>query len=408
MNTTVSLSLVNVCSFAFLSVLCATVYGGMRRHSSPASQGALGSLAWLAAALLIGSIEITILGVNGGTTAELAAITLMAPVAYLCVAQAARLIVGHCHQNWRVIAGVGTLQLASLLLLGLEVPFIYQTAPFQLACALAIVECKMRLGQAPHRGSLDALLALGFAALLSVFLIRIPLYFWLFDGTTTYAAVKASQVDKILLTTSGLLTPPIVCMLLAKIIGGVIETYRRRSERDGLTGLLNRQAFHDLADRRQSCGGAVVFCDIDHFKRVNDRYGHHVGDIVLRAFANLLDVTGFRAGRVGGEEFALLMPGASAIEAARIANAIRASFRPCVDPTIAPDLHLSASFGISAYAAGERAKSAFVRADRSLYRAKAEGRDRVKIELAADANGPGDFATTFGSSHLAFAAQNAV
>ena len=380
MNMTVSLSLVNVCSFAFLSVLCASIYAGMRSRAPHAS---LTSLAWLSAALLIGSVEIIVLGLDGGTTVELSVVTVMVPAAYLCVAQSARVIAGRRSRSWGTIAAVGGLSLAALALVGLGAPFIYQTLPFQLACAVAIADCIMRLSALPRRGLMDHLLTAALAALALVFLSRIPLFLWLFDHTTTYADVEASLVEKALLVASGLLTPPIVCMLLARIVGGVIETYRNRSEHDGLTGLLNRQAFHELAERPQPCAGAVVFCDIDHFKQVNDLYGHPVGDEVIRAFAHLLGVTGFHAGRVGGEEFGLLVPGASAIEAARIANAIRAGFRASLDPSIAPDLHLSASFGISAYGAGERPKTAFARADRSLYRAKAEGRDRVKIEPAA-------------------------
>ncbi|GAU86379.1 GGDEF domain-containing protein [Bosea sp. BIWAKO-01] len=128
-------------------------------------------------------------------------------------------------------------------------------------------------------------------------------------------------------------------------------------------------------------GGALVLCDIDHFKQVNDRYGHQAGDEIICAFAQLLERTGEAAARIGGEEFALLLPGQGASVAGELAGMVRARFHAAGHPLIAPDHRLSASFGVATYRAGEPLRDVFVRADAAIYRAKHEGRNRVVIGL---------------------------
>jgi diguanylate cyclase (GGDEF)-like protein len=259
--------------------------------------------------------------------------------------------------------------------------------PFQLASALAVSESIVRLARVPRRHVVDLCLIATLSGLAAIFLVRIPLYLILFEPGSHYAVIRVSSFQRLSLAMSGLLTPLTAFLLMVKVIGGVISTYRMRSERDGLTGLLNRQSF-DLAvagERRAS--GAVIMCDIDHFKQVNDRYGHAAGDEVLRAFAALLETTGHRAGRMGGEEFALLLPGRGVAEAAGIADMIRQRFHTGAWPGIAADHRLSASFGVAQYRSGADPKAVFVRADAALYRAKEAGRNRVIV--AEDRDGAG-------------------
>ncbi|ELT44247.1 diguanylate cyclase domain-containing protein [Arthrobacter nitrophenolicus] len=157
------------------------------------------------------------------------------------------------------------------------------------------------------------------------------------------------------------------------------------ASRDDLTGLLNRKAFVDLAaellsDRTITRGsGALILADLDHFKTVNDTYGHAAGDIALQRFAEACTDTVRSTdlvGRYGGEEFVLLIPGASAERAELIAEEIsrRLASAPTVDGMEMP----TASYGISTYDAGTaEVDSVIAAADAALYVAKSGGRNRT-------------------------------
>jgi diguanylate cyclase (GGDEF)-like protein len=370
MGTMVSLSLVEVGILAFLACLCGAIYGGLRNQSS---------LAWLAAALFCGAIGILVLSAARGSTAEQVAITILAPAAYLCVGQCVRIIAGQQGQYRALHGAVLALTGIAVLLAVVDVPFLYQTQPFQLACALAASESIVRLVRTGQRRVLDVCLIGALIGLAAMFLARIPAYLILFDAGTHYAQMKATLFERTALAVSGLLGPVAAFLLLVKIIASVIATYRMRSERDGLTGLLNRHSFDLVVAGQRRASGAVILCDIDHFKRVNDRYGHAVGDDVLRAFAGLLESTGNRGGRMGGEEFALLLPGRNAVEAASVAEMIRRRFHSGTYSGVAADHRLSASFGVAEYRFGANPKTIFIQADAALYRAKEAGRNCVML-----------------------------
>lgn len=157
---------------------------------------------------------------------------------------------------------------------------------------------------------------------------------------------------------------------------------------DPLTGLYNRRAFDECCDTefsrtlRSGTSLAIIMCDLDHFKKVNDQYGHHIGDEVLRRFAAILkdrirqhDVVA----RFGGEEFILLLPNNNIEQGLQLAEQLRAK-TAATQITIDRDisLTLSASFGVAHYCFGDREWSAVLqRADNALYAAKKQGRNRV-------------------------------
>jgi len=155
---------------------------------------------------------------------------------------------------------------------------------------------------------------------------------------------------------------------------------------DSLTGLLNRRAGTDKLtaeiERARRAGSALslVLLDIDHFKQVNDHFGHDVGDRVLREVADLLRARIRKtdaAARWGGEEFALILPETGLDGADRFAGELLARMRGIRTPDGAP---LSASFGVVALDADESASALVKRADRLMYRAKHAGRGRVERE----------------------------
>jgi diguanylate cyclase (GGDEF)-like protein/PAS domain S-box-containing protein len=167
---------------------------------------------------------------------------------------------------------------------------------------------------------------------------------------------------------------------------------RQEAESDPLTGLANRRALARMLDIQlqvQMCEGrplCLVLADLDHFKSVNDGWGHACGDRVLAAFADLLRHQS-RAedlvARYGGEEFMILLPDASLEVATRVAERLRVATPDVTPPEMAPR-RLTASFGVAEAAPGEPASRFLLRADAALYRAKAAGRDRVEVSPADD------------------------
>jgi diguanylate cyclase (GGDEF)-like protein/PAS domain S-box-containing protein len=156
------------------------------------------------------------------------------------------------------------------------------------------------------------------------------------------------------------------------------------AERDALTGLMNRRRFEEalaehLADRR-AAGGALLLLDLDHFKFVNDSFGHAAGDDLVRAIATGLSehVRGTdMLARLGGDEFAVLLPSASADDAAAMAHRLVA----VVEESRPSGLQVGASVGVTCFAAGDEttAGDLLVSADIALYEAKERGRGRVEF-----------------------------
>jgi len=153
---------------------------------------------------------------------------------------------------------------------------------------------------------------------------------------------------------------------------------------DSLTGLLNRYAFFDQAEalRQRPAGAAqlsLLMLDLDHFKRINDRFGHATGDEALRLFAH--SVRGVLAGRgimgrLGGEEFALALA-CPLKEALEVAEQLRVAVSAALLPTNGEPYMVTVSIGVAALRAGETLTAALARADQALYDAKGAGRNRV-------------------------------
>jgi diguanylate cyclase (GGDEF)-like protein len=161
------------------------------------------------------------------------------------------------------------------------------------------------------------------------------------------------------------------------------EGLTRLASTDGLTGLWNRRklyavlgALHETHGRDGS-GYSVVLADIDHFKIINDEYGHPRGDEVLVRFAELLRHLGEgEAFRYGGEEFAWVLPNVETHGAVALAERLRTRLAK----TPLAGLGVTASFGVAMARPGDSVSSLLERADRALYSAKKRGRDRVGIE----------------------------
>ncbi len=150
---------------------------------------------------------------------------------------------------------------------------------------------------------------------------------------------------------------------------------------DGLTGLANRAGWNDRAARAYEAmedrPTAIVFFDIDHFKRINDQHGHEGGDAVLQRLGGILKARlagGDYAARIGGEEFAVLMVGENAESAQSFAERVRAEFAKGYG-----GIHSTVCAGISYRQPGDTLRAQMRRADQALYEAKEAGRDRLVV-----------------------------
>lgn len=183
---------------------------------------------------------------------------------------------------------------------------------------------------------------------------------------------------------SGLL---IALMLFVAVALDVIEDFRRESGSDTLTGLLNRRGFHLVATPLWNNAGmrplSVAYCDLDHFKSINDTFGHAVGDRVLRQFSDIVsselrhwDV----AARFGGEEFVLLLPRASGEAALAIVERVRGVLRATRFDELSDGRAVTASFGVAQAGPTETLAELIHRADLMVYAAKRAGRDRCLLD----------------------------
>lgn len=164
------------------------------------------------------------------------------------------------------------------------------------------------------------------------------------------------------------------------------ETLQHAALTDGLTGMQNRRYFDDALKeyleefRRIEKPVGLMILDLDHFKQVNDTHGHDVGDQVLRAVASCLkDMTRYHdvVARLGGEEFAVVTPNMDTELLAKFAERIRKAIASMSVTTGNVRLTITTSVGLAVWDRRETAEAFYRRADRRLYEAKRQGRNRV-------------------------------
>jgi len=169
-----------------------------------------------------------------------------------------------------------------------------------------------------------------------------------------------------------------------------IKNLRFLAERDPLTGLYNRRAFFERARpmleecKARQCPGTIAILDIDHFKKVNDTYGHDAGDQVIKRVAKVLDERSERSGtltaRFGGEEFVLLFSGRANEDVQAECEAIRQEIAAMKIPHEKTFLGISVSIGAAVIQHDEGMDNNLNAADQMLYMAKADGRNRVVFD----------------------------
>jgi diguanylate cyclase (GGDEF)-like protein len=271
---------------------------------------------------------------------------------------------------------------------------LYQSPYFVMqAIAVGIV------AQAKGRSRLDNVLMALLAASAFQFLSK-PFLFQAFGGTgasaqdylaTNYALVSQSM--------GTVFAVAVALMLLVILVRDVLADAAARSEADALSGLLNRGGFEARAEpvlqdaRRLGVPTSLIIADLDHFKAVNDTFGHAFGDCVIATFAGFLRsamADHHVAGRIGGEEFAILLPGTNLVAARLFAEGARSAFSTLIIQGMPETKRCTASFGVAELAPGETISDLLARADKALYLAKNSGRDCVKIAPRPDMRRSGD------------------
>ncbi len=238
-----------------------------------------------------------------------------------------------------------------------------------------------------NRRSLDTLLAWLLAASAVHFLSKpfIAVIYGLGSRPQDYVnsiyGLISQSMGAVLIVAGGMLTAMI---LLRDMLAEATE----KSETDPLSGLLNRRGFEERALRiarsmeRTNMSASIVLCDIDHFKAINDGYGHPIGDRVIAAFGAILKEAAGEVNlgaRIGGEEFVVLLRGANLPAARLFAEGIRHRLMAATLDGPPDDLRITASFGVAELHPGEHVSQTLRRADRALYEAKGNGRNCVRV-----------------------------
>lgn len=174
-----------------------------------------------------------------------------------------------------------------------------------------------------------------------------------------------------------------------------LELNKKLAITDDLTGLFNRHYFMEklsqqkaLSERNDS-DFVVFYCDLDHFKHINDTFGHHTGDIVLQKFSEIL-LSSIReidyAARFGGEEFVCLLVNTDIENAKKVTERIRQSLANYNFSDIAPSLHSTVSIGIANFKEFNTIQETLMSADNRMYNAKRKGRNKVVFSDEDDAS----------------------
>ncbi|MBX7540930.1 GGDEF domain-containing protein [Qipengyuania sphaerica] len=245
--------------------------------------------------------------------------------------------------------------------------------------------CMMGLIAAPKREAIDRLIIFMQGLIAAQFLIR-PSITLMVEQAVTADVYRETLYYTIVSFSLTLITLLGALVLVGACVYDQIKAVRESAELDMLTGLRTRRGFEQevLARmdeaRQENVPVALVVADLDHFKSVNDVWGHQVGDRAIAAFGEVINRT-IRdhdiAGRIGGEEFCVLAWNCDGAAAVAMAERIRHGISTQPVEGMPDDHRLSASFGVAGRREGEGYGKVFARADAALYTAKQEGRNRT-------------------------------
>ncbi|MFZ2870605.1 diguanylate cyclase [Zavarzinia sp.] len=248
------------------------------------------------------------------------------------------------------------------------------------SCGLSLIATALRIGPARHEKPLiGQAIYWGLMAMGAHFIPRCLLAVY-FDAQLPPPADFRETIYWASTNFFGILTfVALTTMVLCCMASDVVDATRNDGLHDPLSGLLNRRGFEHHAQPAHQAPCGVIFCDLDHFKDINDTLGHGVGDNVLREVGQLIRrhlTAGAIAARVGGEEFIILRPRRAQDDNFRFAEALRREIEDCAFSGVPPDMTITASFGVVTGLEGESLDNLMRSADAMLYAAKSSGRNR--------------------------------
>lgn len=230
------------------------------------------------------------------------------------------------------------------------------------------------------------------ATVAATFVVRVVVVNYLLGLTLTEQGYVQSTYVWIFQLTNGIAALALAVVLLFAAGHDMVLHFHGQSNRDPLTGLLNRRGLQGLFkvgrvdDKGKTYVRSIILFDIDHFKQINDRYGHATGDTVLQKIAKTASGLCQEYGevaRTGGEEFAILTRWIPLETAQFLAQHICDSFRFIAHPGLDPNHKVTASFGLAVLTEADSLEDAMGRADKALYHAKQNGRNQVALAKAA-------------------------
>ncbi|MEO0464727.1 MAG: GGDEF domain-containing protein [Pseudomonadota bacterium] len=276
----------------------------------------------------------------------------------------------------------------TLLLIGLSDPA-RDVTPWLFAlnayCGIVFVIGAQVLASAGSRDVVDRVMVWVFALVAVQFYVR-PILAVSIDGAMSSADYRHSVGHAMYVVSGAVFKVMLAGNVIAAAMTDQLRAVKSQTQLDSLSGLSIRSAFEEQAvammDRARSGDVPVslIVADIDHFKRINDRWGHPIGDQVIATFGEVFTRTlrpSDVAGRIGGEEFCILAWNCPEDAATRLAERLRLQFSGEPYEGIHSSERLTASFGVTVVRPGEGYARAYERADVALYRAKRSGRDCV-------------------------------
>lgn len=269
----------------------------------------------------------------------------------------------------------------------------YDSVPRRLLYQLPYFAMQLLVGlvvlRSGRRQALDLLL-LALTILVALLYMVKPLIAMVVGTGGAPQAYMASAYGAFSQTIAAMTLVALALVMLLVMMRDTTAEMMLRSETDSLSGVLNRRGFERHAERlieraqRSGTPAVLIAADLDHFKAINDGYGHAAGDGVIAHFAHVLrDVVsgGAIVSRLGGEEFAVLIAGADLAEGRRQAEAARIAYAAAAPAGLGIDGVVSASFGVAQAMPGDTLFDLSRRADAALYRAKAGERNQVCVAL---------------------------
>ncbi|WP_077148416.1 GGDEF domain-containing protein [Sphingopyxis sp. KK2] len=289
---------------------------------------------------------------------------------------------------WRGMAAICAVAMTTFLwYLFIQPSITHRVLVISIALGLVALQLPIRLRRMPRAHLVDHILFWVGVLSATNFIIRPLLIIGLTGGFSTYAGFQQSIYWTTVQFSQAMISILFaLCLMVAAAIDLMAEL-REQADGDALSGLLNRRGFEGAAGvavraaADEDRPAALLIADIDHFKAVNDTHGHATGDAIIAAFGAHIRAAGpadMIAGRIGGEEFALLLPGANIESARTLAEAIRTGMAgacaPCTPDTPPPTV----SIGLAASVPGTGLSRLMRDADQALYEAKRAGRNRVR------------------------------